>query len=127
MSELVRYETARKALAEAVRVDEVKDIRDKAVAMEVYARQAEDPTLLAHATEIRRRAERRLGELMREQPKAKPSGSNQHRKVDRVSEKPEAPTTLVQAGIDKNLANRARKAAAMPPEKFEATIEAAKR
>jgi hypothetical protein len=125
-AELIRYEAARQALAEAVRVDEVKDIRDKAVAMEVYAKRAEDPTLLAHAAEIRRRAERRLGELMAEQPKAKPSGSNQHRKVDRVSEKPDAPVTLDQVGIDKNLASRARKAAALPPEKFEATIEAVK-
>jgi hypothetical protein len=49
-------------------------------------------------------AERRLGEMMAEQPKAKPPGSNQY--VDRVIPQPEAPMTLAQAGIDKNLAHK---------------------
>jgi hypothetical protein len=61
----------------------------------------------------RLRAERRLGEMMKAQPKAKPPGDNQYRKVDRVLEKPEAPMSLAEAGIDKNLADRARKADAM--------------
>lgn len=54
------------------------------------------------------RAERRLGELMAAQAgtvgKAKPPGSNQHR----VISKPDAPPTLAEAGIDKNLASEER-------------------
>jgi hypothetical protein len=143
---LVKYEAARQALAEAHRVDEVKDIRDKAMALQVYAQQAKDRDLIEHATEIRLRAERRLGEMMAEQPKAKGArepGTN--RGTTRVDEKPTSPPsaaaspfpetlppsprpiTLADAGIDKNLANRARKAAALSEVQFETSLSQAKK
>ena len=73
------------------------------------------------AAEIRIRAERRLGELMAAQ-KARvgaAKGGGDQKSDHRVGRKPSDLPTLGEAGIDKNLAHRARTYAAVPQEKFE--------
>lgn len=126
MTALVHYDTARKALQAAVTTDEVKHISDKAEAMRVYAQQAKDKQLEIDAAEIRFRAERRLGELLKAQKETvglNPGTRSQ--KLTRVSggavaEPPENKLpTLADAGIDKKLSARAQKIADIPEEKFE--------
>lgn len=123
---LVRYDAARRALAEARRVDEVKGIRDKAVAMQKYAEQAKDRQLIEHATDIRMRAERKAGELLRDMEKAKGargSGSNQHQ----VRSHDETAPTLADLGVTKTQSSRWQKLAEMSDRDFEVQAEKAKR
>lgn len=126
---LVKYEAARQALAEAHRVDEVKDVRDKAAAMELYARQSKDTQMMQMAAEIKIRAERRLGEMIREQKET--VGLNRGLVGTRLSGSKQEPLrddrpTLADAGIDKKLSSRAQKLAAIPEEHFETAIATAR-
>lgn len=118
---LVRYEQARYALAEAHRVDEVKNIRDKAEAMAAYARQAKDQELIQYATEIKVRAERRCGELLASTERA-PAG----RKGNRSDDTTDSPPTLADMGLTKDESSRYQQLAAMPAEHFETAVETAK-
>ena len=128
MNILVKYDAACKALAIAKTADEAKDIHDKADAMRIYARQAKNRGLEVDAAEIRIRAERRLGELIKLQKdtvglntgtagKGRPNLGG----PDEVPPKDERPT-LADVGIDKKLSSRAQKLAAVPEEKFEGML-----
>ena len=119
---LVRYEVARAALAEAVRVDEVKVIRDKAVAIEAYARQARDRQLEADCVELRERATRRLGELL---AAAKAEGRISQGQPPKNSTGAEgfSRVRLAEMGIDHKLSSQAQRKARVPEAEFEATLE----
>jgi hypothetical protein len=117
MSDIAKYEAAKRALVECRSVDEVKDVRDKAMAMRIYAQQAKDHQLEEYAIEIRLRAERRLGEMMREMEKA--TGGQPYQSTG-LSKNPVGSSTLAAQGIDKNLAHRARKMAQLSDQEFEA-------
>lgn len=63
---LVLYEQMVTAIAECAKIDEIKDIRDKAMALEMYHRQAQNFEAEREAANVRLRAERRAGELLKE-------------------------------------------------------------
>src|SRR5215831_19091155 len=66
MPELVLYDKMCRAIAAAHSVDDVKDIRDKALAIEIYSRQVCNIENEKRTIEIRIRPERRCGELLKE-------------------------------------------------------------
>lgn len=121
MTTLVRYEQARHALAECQRVDEVKDIRDKAEAMAAYARQAKDTDMIEWATEIKVRAERRAGEMLRD---GRESGQRASSGGDSKKESP--PPTLSDIGITKDQSSRWQSLASMSDDHFETAVATAK-
>lgn len=143
MTELVRYEAARRALAEAVAVDEVAGIRSQAEALRHAARIAGDKQLEIQAAQIRFRAERKMGELLaaakdagqvREGRPKNRSDKEQFSDADgRALAQAEADldafkaqplrVTLQEAGIDRKLSSRAQKMAAMDAAEFEQALE----
>lgn len=120
MTSLIKYDSARFALQQAVEIDEVKDIRDKAQAMAAYARQANDTQLVEWATEIKVRAERKAGQMLSDMPKNPGQLKNSSRSHDATT------TTLSDLGINKTQSSRWQKLAAVPEDQFEQAIQAAK-
>jgi N6-adenosine-specific RNA methylase IME4 len=119
---LVRYDAARRALSAAHRVDEVKNIRDKAVAMQAYARQASDTTLITQATEIRMRAERRAGELLIEMAQRKERDSGKGNRNPALKSQAATPK-LADLGISKTQSSRWQQLAALHADQFETKLE----
>lgn len=126
MTSLIRYEAARTALAEAHRVDEVKDIRDKAEAMVAYARQAKDQDLILWATEIKVRAERRAGEMLSSMEKSTGSKFNGRGPDGEVRRSHDDTATLADIGISKIQSSRWQSLASMSDEHFETAVATAK-
>jgi hypothetical protein len=119
------FEDAKRRLAEAKTVDEVKSIRDIAMGLVEYAKQATDCQLEEEAAVIRKEAERILGKMM-EQQKGTIGLNKGGRPKTGIRENPvsDQRPTLAEAGIGKNLAHRARSAAAMSDDEFQAEIDA---
>lgn len=129
MTQLTLYESARSALAECRRVDEVKTIRDKAEAVRAYARMACDTQLEMDAAELRLRAERRMGIILTEMKaedrlnrgsagKGRPKIGGDENKPPKPDERP----TLADMGIDKKLSARSQKVGGIAERAFEAMV-----
>jgi len=116
MTALTFFNRARQALAKAVNLDEVKEIRDKAEALRVYARQVSDAAEMErHCAEIRLRAERRIGELLAETVK---------RGNPQLS--PRVTIGLSELGITRNQSSKWQLAAMLPEAEFERYVSAAR-
>lgn len=108
---LIKYDAARRALAEAHRIDEVKAIRNKAEAIRLYAHQAKDKELMWWAAEIKLRAERRAGAILKEMGLA--AGRPEKRSQG---------ATISDLGISKSESSRWQQAADLPEVEFEAWL-----
>src|SRR5262249_5128409 len=118
-------------LAEAVRVDDVKNILDVAAAMQEYARRAKNFEAEADAVELRLRATRKLDQLRQAQKEtvglATGGEHGGRNRIDGVRQNPSiVRPTLKMQGIDKNLAHQARVLGAMEDAAFEDKIAEAR-
>jgi hypothetical protein len=121
---LARYDEMCRAIAQAYEVDEVKDIRDKAQAIEIYSRQAKNVEAERQACEIRLRAERRCGQLLKEREKAKGGDHGGKPRIDGSRLAPSNPVqTLADIGISKQQSSRWQRLADVPDEEFEQALK----
>jgi N6-adenosine-specific RNA methylase IME4 len=129
---LVKYSAALRMLDEAVSVDEVLKVRNVSLAMALYAKQARETKYIDRATDLRMRAERRLGAMIITQKETvglATGGEHGSRKRKDGSRKgpSNARLTLAEIRIDKKLSSRAQKLAALSQADFEARTAAAKK
>jgi len=124
MTALVQYVRARAALAEATRVDEVLPLRDAMEHVKLHARQVQDRALLADATEIQNRAERKLGELIREAETAGLIRPGRPRKASAENPAGQEGFTLGEIGVSHKLSSLAQQKASLSERAFEAMVSA---
>jgi hypothetical protein len=111
---LVRYDACRKALASALRIDEVKHIHDKATALLAYAKQAGDYALQNQAAEIRLLAERRAGQLLVDMQVTGQRWRQERGRPTKVyPSSTHMPTTLPKLGISRNQSSKWQRLALM--------------
>ena len=114
-TQLVKWDKMKSAVAECHSVDEITLIRNKAEAYRYALKQAkESPEVIRKAEEIKLRAERRAGELLKETPKARGAAEKDWNKTQSHDV-----TTLDDMGITKNQSSKWQKIASIPEEKFE--------
>lgn len=129
---LIHYDAMCREIALCDKLDEVADIHDKALAMQIYAKQAMNVEAERKATAIRLRAERKAGELMRGMQKTPAKdkaikanatlGNNVPATVAGTSEYRSA---IESAGIPERTAQRWQQLAKVPAEQFESALASA--
>jgi hypothetical protein len=119
MTKLVKYDAMCRAIDAAYKVDEVKVIRDKAIALEHYTRLAHNVEAERQACEIRLRAERKAGKLLRTKAKAK----GRLKRGKKLPRSPHVTTeTLNDLGISKKQSSDWQKLADISEDDFERSL-----
>lgn len=122
MTDLVRYEAACAALAEAVTADEVMAVRLTALGIEAVARVAKNLDFEIKGAKLRLRAEARLGEMLCEGEAAGIIASRGRQPKDSAVESlPRA--TLKELDIDPKLSARSRKLGGIGARAFNAMLD----
>lgn len=114
------YQSARRALAECVRIDEVKDWSDKAFALACYAKQANDDKLLVMSNRIKARAVLRMGELFNEIEPKKGGDRKSMEGLVSIDSRAQAATD---AGVSQDQRKQAQRIANLPRDEVDELIE----
>jgi N6-adenosine-specific RNA methylase IME4 len=123
MTNLVKFEAARQALAEAAKVEDVKKIHDWAKVFMDYAQQAKDVELLLRAVDVRLEAERKAGQLLIAMAKR---GEREVRGGDRKSKLREITLKLGDLDISKKESMHWQRRAALSDEAFALLVKSVK-
>jgi N6-adenosine-specific RNA methylase IME4 len=119
-TELTYFNAAKTALAKATKIDEVKEIRDKAEALRAYHKQVGDTLEMQNdCAEIKIRAEIRAGEILIEMPRA---SKDDNLKVGPKLHGTTSGRTLKDLGIDKSESHRWQTMARIPEKQREKRI-----
>ena len=115
---IVPYDTMCRAIAECTRIDHVQEIKSKARAMEVYAHQIQNTEAERGCVIVRLRAERRMGQLLKEMGRNGERAAAEKGRPSKVSDAP----TLPDLGITRDQSSQYQKLADIPEEEFEEAI-----
>ncbi len=116
---LVKYDAMMSAIVACSQIDEIKDLRDKAYALQLYAQQAKNYEAETRATEIRIRAERKAGQLLTNGLMAKRGPDQTGQGSQRTTSEQDPLTDL---GISKDQSSRWQKLADVPDKQFESYL-----
>jgi len=130
LQETALYQAMCRAIAECHDVDEVKEVRDRALAAAIYAQQVKNVDAERKVVAIRLRAERRLGELLREMKAAHERqdgrtagpGRGKSKGVARDDAFSSSPPSLKKLGITRDQSSKYQQLAQIPLQSFEAAL-----
>jgi N6-adenosine-specific RNA methylase IME4 len=112
------FDKLQSAIQEVESIRELKEIKNKIEALRVYFRENDEGQRRLATGSLW--AQRRMGEILKEMPKAT-GGDAQRARFQRATES--TPETYAEMGLDKTAAHRYQKLAELPEDKFKEYVE----